>query len=111
MLRREISAVLSSELSDPRLSSMISVTEVDCSPDLGRARVFVSVLGGEEDKASALAALKSAAGFVHRSLRSRVRLRSVPSLDFRLDESIEAGMDLIDKIRRNVPQPGFSDQP
>ena len=110
LLRDEISAVLSSELSDPRLTSMVSVTEVDCSPDLGRAKVFVSVLGGDDDKSATLEALKSAAGFVHHSLRSRVKLRAVPSLDFRLDESIEMGTDLLEKIRQIAPQPRPPDQ-
>ena len=111
VLRDEISAILSSELSDPRLTSMVSVTEVDCSPDLGRAKVFVSVLGGPDDKSATLEALKSAAGFVHRSLRSRVKLRAVPSLDFRLDESIEIGSEMLEKIRQIVPESGPSDQP
>ena len=109
LLRQEISAIVSSELSDPRLGSLVSVTEVDCSPDLGSAKVYVSVLGGQEDKSASLKALNSAAGFVHRSLRHRVRLKTVPSLEFRLDESIEAGFALLEKIRRTVPQPAPDD--
>ena len=109
LLRQEISSIVSSELSDPRLGSMVSVTEVDCSPDLGSAKVYVSVLGGQEDKSASLEALKSAAGFVHRSLRHRVRLRTVPSLEFRLDQSIEAGFAVLEQIRQNAPVPGPHD--
>ena len=109
LLRQEISAIVSSELSDPRLGTMVSVTEVDCSPDLGSAKVYVSVLGGQEDKSASLEALRSAAGFVHRNLRHRVRLRAVPSLEFRLDESIEAGFVVLEKIRQNLPMPSPHD--
>jgi ribosome-binding factor A len=110
LLRNEISAVLASELTDPRLVSMVSVTEVDCGRDLSHAKVFVSILGAQHQKKSTLAALQSAAGFVHRTLRSRVDLRAVPTLDFRLDESIELGMDLLEKIRDNAPLPGTQHQ-
>ena len=109
LLRQEISAIVSSDLSDPRLGSLVSVTEVDCSPDLGSAKVYVSVLGGQKEKSASLEALKSAAGFVHRNLRGRVRLRIVPSLEFRLDESIEAGFAILEKIRQTVTHPSPDD--
>jgi ribosome-binding factor A len=109
LLRQEISAIVSSDLSDPRLGSLVSVTEVDCSPDLGSAKVYVSVLGGQKEKSASLEALKSAAGFVHRNLRGRVRLRTVPSLEFRLDESIEAGFAILEKIRQTVTHPSPDD--
>ena len=109
LLRQEISAIVSSDLSDPRLGSLVSVTEVDCSPDLGSAKVYVSVLGGQEEKSASLEALNSAAGFVHRNLRDRVRLRTVPSLEFRLDESIEAGFAILEKIRQTVTHPSPDD--
>ncbi len=110
LLRQEISAIVSSDLSDPRLGSLVSVTEVDCSPDLGSAKVYVSVLGGQEEKSASLEALNSAAGFVHRNLRGRVRLRTVPSVEFRLDESIEAGFAILEKIRQTVTHPSPDDQ-
>lgn len=109
LLRNEISAVLASELTDPRLVSMVSVTEVDCGRDLSHARVFVSILGAQYQKKSTLAALQSSAGFVQRTLRSRVDLRAVPTLDFRLDESIELGTELLEKIRDNVRPPDPQD--
>ena len=111
LLRQEIGAIVSSEVSDPRLGSRVSVTEVDCSPDLRRAKVYVSVMGAREDKSASLEALNSAAGFVHRSLRDRVRLRTVPSLEFHLDESIEAGFVILEKIRQTVGHPSPGDNP
>ena len=98
LLRQEISRVVAGELRDPRLSSMVSVTRVDSSPDLRRARAYVSVFGGESEKRSTMKALQSAAGFIHKSVRGRVALKAIPSLDFALDESIERGAELLQKI-------------
>ena len=106
LLREAISEVVPSELSDPRMAEIVSVTEVECSVDLRRAKVFVSVLGSKEDKISSLKALRSASGFVHHRLKSSVTLRSVPQLDFRIDESLEFGADILDKIKHSVsPEP------
>ena len=95
VLRQEISRVLATELRDPRISVVVSVTEVDASADLRHARVYVSVLGDAEEKRRTIRALKSAAGFVHRSLRGNLSLKSVPTLRFVLDESIEAGDNVL----------------
>ena len=95
LLRQEISRVLTAELSDPRLASVISITHVDASSDLHNAKVFVSVLGDLSAKRSSLKALKSAAGFIHRSIRRNLVLKAVPTLHFLLDESIERGAELL----------------
>ena len=102
LLREAISEIVPRELSDPRMTSLVSVTEVDCRADLRRAKVYVSVLGSKEDKISNLVALRSASGFVHHRLKSTVTLRSVPQLDFRIDESLEFGADILDKIKHSV---------
>lgn len=102
LLREAISEVVTGELSDPRMASLVSVTEVDCSSDLRRAKVFVSVLGSNEEKISSLEALKSASGFVNHRLKSTVTLRSIPQLDFRIDESLEFGAEILDKIKHNA---------
>lgn len=88
-VREEVSSILRS-LKDPRLG-FISVTDVEISRDARVAKVFVSVLGTEEDKANSLKALKSGAGFVRTELGRRIRLRHTPELLFRLDDSIERG--------------------
>ncbi len=105
LLRQEISRLLAGELKDPRLSSVVSITEVDTSPDLRHARVYVSVLGDEQAKRSTLQALKSASGFIHRSMRESLALKTVPALDFYLDESIERGAELLEKIRQVTSGP------
>ncbi len=101
-LRQQISQVLATELNDPRLSPLVSVTRVEASADLRLAKVFVSVLGEASQKEAALAALGSAAGFVHRSLRKSLALKTVPTLQFQLDESIAQGAEMFEMIRQAV---------
>ena len=103
LLRQEISRVLTSQLKDPRLSSVVSVTRVESSPDIKQARVFVSVLGDDDAKKRTLKALKSAAGFVHMSVRQQLTTKAVPSLEFHLDESIEQGAEMLERIKDLAP--------
>jgi ribosome-binding factor A len=103
LLRHELSDLLRLEVKNPRLSSgLISITEVDIAPDLKYAKVFVSSLGGLEEKDAVLASLRSAAGFLRAELAKNLRLRVVPELDFQWDESIEHGahiLELLDKVK------------
>ncbi len=103
VLRQEISRVLAEELKDPRLSAMVSVTLVRTASDLRSAKVYVSVLGDATEKADTLAALRSASGFVRRSIRRRLSLRSVPHVEFQIDESIERGAELLKLISEVAP--------
>ena len=105
LLRQEISRVLANELKDPRLASLVSVTHVDTAPDLGSARVFVSVLGDQGEKRSTLKALRSASGFIRNRVRKRVSLRKVPNVEFRIDETIEQGADVLKLIDDVDPGP------
>lgn len=101
LLRQEIGSVVADELKDPRISSIVSITRVETSRDLGFAKVYVSVLGSDQEKSDTLRALGSAAGFIHRSIRPNLRMRSVPHLAFYLDEAIERGAEMvafIDKV-------------
>lgn len=88
-VREEVSDIVR-DLKDPRLG-FVSVTDVELSRDARVAKVFVSVLGTDEDKENSLKALKSGAGFVRTELGRRIRLRHTPELLFRLDDSIERG--------------------
>ena len=98
LLRQEISRVLTAELRDPRLSSMVSVVRVEASPDLGHAKVLVSVLGDGGEKTNTLKALRSASGYVRNSLRHNATLRAIPQLEFAIDESIEQGAEVLKLI-------------
>jgi ribosome-binding factor A len=88
LIREEISLLLQRELKDPRLG-FITVTGVETSPDLRSAKVFVSVLGDEEQWAASLSALDGARGFIRNWLRQHLELRVTPELSFRADRSME----------------------
>ncbi|MCH8346676.1 MAG: 30S ribosome-binding factor RbfA [Chloroflexi bacterium] len=108
-LRKEISDLVRRELNDPRLSGLLSITEVVTTPDLASARVYVSIMAAPEEQGAALKVLASASGFLNRALRSRLRLRRVPELHFLLDTSIQQGSELlnrIDTLTRPVQQGG-----
>ena len=90
-IREELSDLLRREMRDPRLATLISITEVETTNDLNTAKVFFSVLGTDEEAAEALKALRHAAGYLRRELGTRLRARHVPTLDFRLDPSIARG--------------------
>ena len=88
LLKEEISLLLQHELKDPRLG-FVTVTEVDVTPDLRYAKVYVSVLGSEEQWKASLLALQSAKGFVWSWLRRNLDLRVTPEIVFRPDRSME----------------------
>lgn len=90
-IRREIAAILTEEVKDPRLS-MVSVTRIEVSNDLGSARILISVLGDEKKQEEAMQALEKARGFVRTELSNRIRLRHSPEISFKLDKSIEHGI-------------------
>lgn len=90
-MKREISSIIQGELKDPRLSRLISVTNVNVTKDLRYAKVFVSIMGNDEEKKNAIDGLKSAAGFIRREVGHRIQLRYTPEIQFELDNSIEHG--------------------
>jgi ribosome-binding factor A len=101
LIRREISELIQHELRDPRLDEFISVTEVDTSPDLKIAKIYVSTMGGQQEKDRILRILNSAAGFLRTGLAQKARLRFTPELNFVWDNSIEHGdriLRLIDEV-------------
>jgi ribosome-binding factor A len=99
LLKEEISTLLQRELKDPRLG-FVSVTEVEASQDLRTAKVFVSVLGDDEQWTGSLAALASARGFIRNWLRQHLELRVTPELDFRPDRSMEHAAHIQALLRR-----------
>jgi ribosome-binding factor A len=100
-MRREIAEILEHRLNDPRLAGrVVSVTDVEVTPDLSFARVFVSVLEDGPERERALAALQSAAGFVRHLLSDRLDLREVPEIRFVHDSSIERGARVEELLRR-----------
>jgi len=104
-IRREISDLLMRETKDPRIGGLLSVTAVDTSADLRYARVYVSVMGTEEEKERVQEGLVAAAGFLRRCLAERLTLRYIPELTFERDDSIERGSRLLDLIKEVAPEP------
>jgi ribosome-binding factor A len=105
-LRSDLSELIVREVKDPRLAGMVTVTTVDISPDLRHAKVYVSVLGSEDDRKHTLQALRSATGFLRTQIAARMTTKRAPDLQFMLDVSIERGeriMQLIREVERETP--------
>ena len=101
LLREEIADIIIHKIKDPRLG-FITVTGAEVTDDLKIAFVYVSILKEEERKLS-LEILNSAKSFIRAELSRRIRLRSIPTLEFKLDASIEYGdriEHLLGEIRR-----------
>ena len=91
---RELSNIIRGEIKDPRINPMTSVVSVEVSPDLKQCKAYISVLGDEESQKSTLEGLRSAEGYIRRELAHTINLRNTPEFLFRLDESIERGMQM-----------------
>ena len=108
LFREELSDLLLRQVKDPRLAQVVFITRVVISPDLSRARVFVSVMGSENEKESTLEGLTAAANHLRRELNSRISLRRMPELSFRHDDSLEKGahvLDLMNQIAEESEKP------
>jgi ribosome-binding factor A len=90
-VREVVSARLAEGLRDPRIG-FVTVTSVDTSPDLRQARVYVSVLGTDDERAATMAGLDSAHGVLQQAVATELRMKRTPTLQFVFDESIERGM-------------------
>lgn len=104
LLRQEISSIVDSDLSDPRLASMVTVIRVDTASDLSRTKVYVSIMGRSDQKKRALKGLKSASDYLRRGLRSRLKLRAIPEVEFHMDDSIERGADMLRRIDKAMAE-------
>lgn len=99
-MRAVLSDAISKDLQDPRVG-FITVTGVKTSPDLRHARVYVSVLGDDAERAESLEALQAAHGFLQGRVAHSLRLKHTPTLVFDYDESVDRGMrisELLDKL-------------
>jgi len=104
LIQREISGLLEREVNDPRLSKLVSVTQVTLSADLKHAKVYVSTLGNEINKQDLLAGFNNASGFLRKELAARLRLRQIPQLSFHYDDSIERGARLLKLMEELSPE-------
>jgi ribosome-binding factor A len=98
-IREVLGDAIATELKDPRIG-FVTVTEVNTSPDLRTARVYVSVLGPEAERDRALEGLQSAHGYLQGKIASAMRMKRTPTLTFEYDESVDRG----DRISRLLDQ-------
>jgi ribosome-binding factor A len=104
LLRQEIADLLTREVNDEALSlPLISIIDVETSPDLRQAKVYFSVFGDEEVIQEAQKHLTRASGFLHRNLKDRLDLRYIPHLEFILDRSLARG-DRIMRLMRTIEE-------
>ena len=96
-MREVLSGAITSELKDPRVG-FVTVTAVETSPDLRRARVFVSVLGNPGERRRSLQALDRAHGFLQRRVAGELRLKNTPTLEFAYDDSAERGIRIAELL-------------
>lgn len=100
-VQKELSKIISMEIKDPRIHPMTSVVNVEVAPDLKHAKVYISVLGNEEERNDTYAGLRSAAPYIRSLLAKSINLRNTPELHFVMDQSIEYGINmskLIDEV-------------
>ena len=107
LIRREISELIQHELRDPRMDEFITVTEVDTSPDLKYAKIYISSMSGQQEQEKILGVFNSAAGFLRTALANKIRIRYTPELHFVWDNSIEHG----DRILRLIDEVSQKDNP
>lgn len=103
-LKREISEIIAKKLKNPAVTAMVSVTDVDVSPDISYAKVFVSVFSTDEKKKNeSFTALCADAKKIRYELGKSMRIRTVPELDLILDRSLEYG-DKMDKLLYKISE-------
>lgn len=103
-LQREIGDLIETKLLDPRINPFTSVTGVETSRDLAVATVYVSVMGTEEQQRETLDGLTSASNMIRSSLKSRVRMRTMPHLRFQLDRAMARGAEVIELLDRVIEE-------
>lgn len=96
-VKKALSEAIFFTLKDPKIASVLTLSEVRVSNDLSYADIYVSVMGSEWDKRQTMEGLCNAEGFLKNYLATHVKLRQIPELRFHLDDSIEHGM-YMDKL-------------
>jgi ribosome-binding factor A len=103
LLKEEISRLLRDEVKDTRIG-MVTITDVEASPDLKVATVYIQTVGDDDRKSEALTGLESAAGFIRSKLGRELRIRRVPELHFALDRTMERAAR-IEALLREIREP------
>ncbi len=99
LLLELVSQLLTREVKDPRIGS-VTLTGVEVSKDLRHARIYFSLLTGEEGKAEVLTGLKSATGFIRGKIAKETKLRFVPTIEFLYDETEAQARHIEDLLKQ-----------
>lgn len=99
LIAAELSELICTRVKDPRVG-FASITRVEVSGDLRHAKVHVSVMGTPEEQEETMKGLRNANGFLRHELATRLTIRYMPELVFKLDTSIEEGARMLDLIRK-----------
>ena len=102
LMKQEISKIVLQELKDPRIG-FVTITQVELTRDLRSAKVFVSLMGNEQQIKDCWTGLNSSLGYIRREVGQRIRLRCTPELTFHLDKSLDYSahiQELLMKIKR-----------
>ena len=97
-IRKIVSTMLINGIKDPRIISLVSVTDVEVTSDLSYAYIYVSILGGDEE--STLDGLKSACGYIRREVGKNIKIRHTPEIIFKIDDSLLKGMYMDELIKK-----------
>jgi|SaaInl7_100m_RNA_FD_contig_51_1092581_length_4271_multi_5_in_0_out_0_5 ribosome-binding factor A len=103
LIKQETSGIIQNEMRDPRVG-FITVTSVDLSQDLRHAKIFVSIMGTDKEREKTMNALDKACGFIRTRLGSKIRIRHVPEVIFRLDESYEYAARIAEVMKQIKPE-------
>lgn len=101
LIKQEVSQIILQELKDPRIG-FVTVTQVDVTGDLRMAKIYVSIMGSDEQIKNTWDGLQAALGFIRREIGHRIRLRCTPELSFHLDKSLDYSVhiqELLTKIK------------
>ena len=104
-ITKELANIIRAELKDPRIGVMTSVLRVDTTQDLKYCKVYISVLGNDDEKNNVMKGLKSASGYIRHLLAERINLRVTPELIFKLDDSVEYSIKMSKLIEQISSEP------
>ena len=99
MLKIEISEIILRELRDPRLG-FITITGAEVTKDLRHAKVFISVMGDENQQKETLMVLKKASGFIRSEFGKRATMKMIPEISFRMDSGVQHGMRIFELLQQ-----------
>ncbi|MCA1062415.1 30S ribosome-binding factor RbfA [Rossellomorea sp. AcN35-11] len=103
-MKKELSDIIGRKIKDPRIG-FVTVTDVQVTGDLQQAKVYITVLGGEDQRENTLKGLAKAKGFIRSEVGQRIRLRKTPEIIFEFDESIDYGNHIESLLRRVQDEP------